>query len=201
MDALYTRGLFHTYDSQQTASALLQYGWGVPAFVLQQLLARAFFAHQDTKTPMAYGIVSVVTNIVFGVALFKLVGVAGIAAATSIASWLNVIMLTVKLAKLDHYKPSAYVVSKLARCLVASAGLGLILAAIAYERPLLERLLHGFHLPGIGPKELLVVVAVGAAFTLYPVLLFATGGLTKAEAKEALRRKKGAAPEGPADVL
>ena len=32
----------------QTAAALLQYGWGVPAFVLAQLTRRAFFARQDT---------------------------------------------------------------------------------------------------------------------------------------------------------
>jgi putative peptidoglycan lipid II flippase len=201
VDALYTRGLFHTFDSQQTAAALLQYGWGVPAFVVQQLLARAFFAHQDTKTPMLYGLVSVAVNIMLGVTLFKLVGVGGIAAATSAASWLNVFMLGGKLARLDRYKPSAFVVSKLIRCLAASAILGGLLMLVAHWREPLQGLFGHTRVLGVGPKELLVGLAAILAGALYPVLLLATGGLTRAEAREALRRKKGAVQEGPADVL
>jgi hypothetical protein len=43
------------------------------------------------------------------------------------------------------------------------------------------------------------LTAVGAG-GLYPLLLFVSGGLTLTEAKAALRRRKGAPPEGPADL-
>ncbi|MEI9965498.1 MAG: lipid II flippase MurJ [Caulobacteraceae bacterium] len=78
------------------------YGIGVPAFVLSQLTSRAFFAHQDTKTPMRFALISVAVNIVVGVTLYRLIGVRGIAAATSIAAWLNVIqMLAAPVAAAD----------------------------------------------------------------------------------------------------
>ena len=86
IDGLFTRGLFSTYDSVETAKALLQYGWGVPAFVLTRILAPAFFARQDTKGPMIFALASVTVNVVLGIALFRLVGVQGIAAATSAAA-------------------------------------------------------------------------------------------------------------------
>ncbi|MDB5431001.1 MAG: mviN, partial [Caulobacter sp.] len=70
-DALYVRGLFHVVDAQQTAGALMFYGLGVPAFVLQQLYSRAFFARQDTRSPMRFALVSIAVNIVVGIALFQ----------------------------------------------------------------------------------------------------------------------------------
>jgi putative peptidoglycan lipid II flippase len=92
IDALYTRGQFTLVDAHATASALMQYGWGVPAFVLAQLFSRAFFARQDTTTPMRFAMVSVAVNVALGITLFRLFGVAGIAAATATAWWVNVLM-------------------------------------------------------------------------------------------------------------
>jgi putative peptidoglycan lipid II flippase len=198
-DALYTRGLFGQVDAHQTAGALLQYGWGVPAFVLQQLFARAFFARQDTKTPMTYSMISVATNIAFGITLYKLVGVQGIAAATSLASWVNVILMVVTLARRDHYQPSIAATSKLIRALAASAILGGLLALSAWLRPTLQAALGWVHLGPIGPKEVLIGLVCILAAALYPFLLFATGGLTPTEMRTALRRK-GPTPEGPADL-
>lgn len=198
-DCLYTRGLFGQVDAHQTAGALLQYGWGVPAFVLQQLLARAFFARQDTKTPMTYSMISVATNIAFGIALYRLIGVQGIAAATSLASWVNVVLMVTTLARRDHYRPSLAATSKLIRALAASAILGGLLAVAAWLRPSLQGALGWAHVGPIGPKEVLIGLVVILAACLYPVLLFATGGLTPAEMRAALRRK-GPTPEGPADL-
>ena len=59
IDALFTRGAFLTFDAVNTAEALFQFGWGVPAFVLIRILAPAFFARGDTRTPMKFALVSV----------------------------------------------------------------------------------------------------------------------------------------------
>ena len=201
IDALYTRGEFLAVDARETAAALLQYGWGVPAFVLQQLMARAFFARQDTRTPMIYSLVSVAANIVFGIALFRLLGVGGIAAATSLASWLNVIMMATTLARRDHYRPSALAFSRMARSLAASAIMGGLLALAVHFRTPLEAALGWAHLGKIGPKEVLVVLVSLSAAAAYPFLLFATGGITPAEVRAALRRKPADGPsEGHADL-
>ncbi|RAK56187.1 murein biosynthesis integral membrane protein MurJ [Phenylobacterium soli] len=200
IDALYTRGEFTTADAHQTAAALMHYGWGVPAFVLAQIFNRAFFAHQDTKTPMRYGLITVGVNIGVGVTLFHLIGVAGIAAATAVAWWLNVIMMAWELHRRDHYTPSARAVSRVLRILIASVVLGGLLGLASHFRGAIEHVLSAIAFGPVHGKELAIVVVVIAAGAIYPLLLFAVGGLTLTEAKAALRRRKGAAPEGPADL-
>jgi putative peptidoglycan lipid II flippase len=198
IDALYTRGEFKISDAHQTASALLQYGWGVPAFVLAQIFTRAFFARQDTKTPMRLGLIAVGVNIVLGVTLFQLVGVAGIAAATAVAWWLNVAMMAMTLHRTGHYTPTRRAVGKVVRILAASVVMGLLLGLASHERPLIEGLLApvSFH----HPKELAIVLVCAAAGGAYPLLLFAFGGLTGAEVKAAFRRARGRKAAPAADL-
>ncbi len=190
IDGLYTRGAFHAYDAHQTANALFCYGWGVPAFVAAQLFNRAFFARQDTKTPMRLGLVSVAVNVAVGVSLFFLIGVPGVAAATTIAWWTNVLMMAVTLARRSYYRPDPKSVSRLLRILAANLALGVVLLAAGHWRYQIQGVFAGFHLTRFGPKEIAVALTVLAAAALYPPLLFASGGLTLAEAKSALRRRK-----------
>jgi putative peptidoglycan lipid II flippase len=198
IDGLYTRGAFTAVDAHATALALQQYGWGVPAFVLAQLLTRTFFAQQDTKTPMRLALISVAVNIALGVSLFQVVGVTGIAAATSAASWLNVVMMAATLARRGVYAPSAAAWSHLARMLAASVVLGLALAAAAHFRGVIEAPLAHVRLGPLHAKELAVALVSVLAVGLYPVLLFASGGLSLAELKAAVRRgPKGAGGPSP----
>jgi putative peptidoglycan lipid II flippase len=190
VDSLYTRGAFTDVDAQHTAAALLNYGWGVPAFVLAQLFSRAFFARQDTKTPMRYGLIAVVVNVALGVTLFRLVGVSGIAAATAAAWWLNVAMMAVTLARRGDYHPSPKAVSKLIRITIASVALGAVLGAVSHFRGPIEAVLGHASFGPIQGKELAIALTAVLALGLYPLLLFASGGLTLAEAKAAVRRRK-----------
>jgi putative peptidoglycan lipid II flippase len=186
IDALFTRGAFLATDAAATGALLFHYGWGVPAFVLQRILQPVFFARQDTKTPMRFSLISVAVNIALGVALFFVIGVPGIAAATSIAAWITVVQMWFAIRKAGAYAPSKRAVFKLTRVVTASLVMGIALAAAGWLRPEIERL------PVLGVKEIgvLVVCAVGAA--LYAALLVATGGVTLAEAKAAMRRKRAA---------
>lgn len=198
IDALYTRGEFTSADAHQTAAALLHYGWGVPAFVLAQIFNRAFFAHQDTKTPMRYGLITVGVNIGLGVTLFHLIGVAGIAAATAVAWWLNVVMMAWELRRRDHYTPSTRAISKVLRILAASVVMGALLGLASHFRAPIQQALApvSFH----HPKELAIVLVCAAAGAAYPFLLFAFGGLTLTEIRQAFRRRRGAPAQGAADL-
>ncbi|MEI6439885.1 MAG: murein biosynthesis integral membrane protein MurJ [Alphaproteobacteria bacterium] len=189
IDALYTRGAFTAFDAHATADALRQYAWGVPAFVLAQLFSRVFFASQDTKTPMRYALISVAVNVVAGVSLFFLVGVPGIAAATSLAAWVNVLMIVTTLSKRGLYQPSPAAASRLLRILAASVALSLIAGAASVNRGVLQGLLGSVHLGPLHQKEIAVLLACLIIMALYPVLLFASGGLTLAQARAALRRR------------
>ena len=191
IDGLYTRGAFTLNDAHQTAAALFWYGWGVPAFVLAQLVSRVFFASQDTKTPMRYALVSVGVNIAAGLSLFPFMGAAGIAAATSLASWVNVAMMTFTLLRRGLWTPHGRSVSRLLRILAAAGALGALLGAASHYRPALEAAIGWARLGPLGPKEFGVVGLTALAAAVYPALLFASGGLTLAEMRGALRRRKG----------
>ena len=157
--------------------------------MLAQITSRAFFAQQDTKTPMQIALVSVAINVVLGVTLFHFFGVAGIAAATSAAWWINVILMAMMLARRGIYAPSPAAWSHLARVLAASVALGLLLAAAAHWRPLIEAPLRSLRLGPLRAKEFAILGVSLAALGVYPLLLFASGGLTLTEMRAALRRR------------
>lgn len=199
IDGLFTRGEFLAADSAGAAGLLLHFGWGVPAFVLLRILQPAFFARDDTRTPMKYSLISVAVNIALGVSLFPLIGLAGVAVATSTAAWITVLQMAWALWRRDVYRPTKLAMSKMARITAASAIMGLALAAASHFRPVYEAPLHAVleH----GAKELSLVVICGLGALLYAVLLLAFGGVTLAEARTAFRRRKGqAAAAPPADL-
>jgi putative peptidoglycan lipid II flippase len=189
IDGLWTRGEFTLVDAHATARALQQYGWGVPAFVLARVCQPAFFARQDTRSPMRFALISIGVNIALGVTLFYLVGFHGIAAATSFAAWLSVAQMLFTLAQRKHYTPSAKAWARIGRIVVANIIFAALLAMASHYRPLIESLFHGFHIRhSIGAKELAIALVVIVAGLLYPPILLATGGVTVAEVRMALRQ-------------
>ncbi len=189
IDGLFTRGAFLAYDARQTASALFQYGWGAPAFVLMQIINRAFYARQDTQTPMRFAMLQVVVNIGLGVGLFYWIGFKGIAAATSAASWLSVALMLGALARRGHYRVSPMALARIGRILLASLILGLVLALASHQRGQIEARLAFVHLGFVRAKELALAVTAGLALPLYALLLFALGGIKPAELKRAFKRR------------
>ena len=197
IEGLFQRGEFTPYDAAETAKALFHYGWGVPAFVLARVLSPVFFARSDTRVPMRFALISMAVNVLLGLALFYAIGFSGLAAATAFASWLNVGQMAWTLRRRGEWTPSRAAWGKLGRVFIASLLLGLILYAAGLLRPLLEARLEEAYL---GAKEAAILFVCLAGATLYPVLLFLSGGVTFAEAKAALRRRPGASVEPPTDL-
>lgn len=194
IDALFTRGAFLQLDAVNTARALAQFGWGVPAFVLIRILAPAFFARGDTRRPMIFALVSVAVNAALAIALFNLgMGVSGIAAAVSASAWTNVMLLAATLWRRGHYRPSAAAVSRLGRIGLAAIGLGVVAAACSWLRPTvqapIESLLAGLG-SSHGAKEITLLLVVGAAGLTYVFLAFATRAVTVREVRGLVRRSR-----------
>jgi putative peptidoglycan lipid II flippase len=80
-----------------TASALAVFLVGLTAHSLIAVLARAFYALQDTRTPVAAALVAVVVNIVVANMLVGPLGLDGLAAAIAISAWMETITLFVLL--------------------------------------------------------------------------------------------------------
>jgi putative peptidoglycan lipid II flippase len=197
IDGLFTRGALVEADARATASLLFHYGWGVPAFVLLRILQPAFFARSDTKTPMRYSLISVGVNIAVGVALFFAIGIQGLAAATSFAAWVTVLQMALALARRGEYRPTARAWSKMSRVAAASLGLGVAVFAAVHFRPELEGAIARLTFGGFGAKEIGVLLVCVAGGLLYPLLLFAFGGVTPSEAKAALGRRRSDPPPTP----
>ena len=92
---LYQRGKFDEHDVQLTAWALLWYAAGLVGHSIMEVLTRAFYAQQDTKTPVIIGTVAMGLNVVFSILFSKLfaqVGwfpLGGLALANSLATALE----------------------------------------------------------------------------------------------------------------
>jgi putative peptidoglycan lipid II flippase len=127
IDAFFTRGEFLPSDATMSGNALFHFAWGVPAFVLIKVLAPAFFAREDTRTPMRFALISVVINTALGAGLFFWMksngqaGFIGLAIATSIAAWVNTALLALTLMRRGWYVPGARLVSGVVRAAVATA--------------------------------------------------------------------------------
>ncbi|MDP3802229.1 murein biosynthesis integral membrane protein MurJ [Brevundimonas sp.] len=192
IDALFTRGAFLQVDAVNTARALFQFGWGVPAFVLIRILAPAFFARRDTRTPMVFALVSVAVNAALAIGLFNLGwGIAGIAAAVSAAAWTNVILLAATLWRRGLYRPGGQALARLARIGLSAAGLALIVGLAAASRSRIEAPVTdilGAVGVGVGAKEVALLLVTAAGGLAYIALAFATRAITAAEVKGLLRR-------------
>src|SRR5665213_351754 len=157
---LFQRGAFTAADTAATAPALAAYALGLPAFVAIKVLQPAFFAREDTSTPMWSGFVSMIVNVVGAIGLFFLFGPVGIASATSIAAWVNTVYLAYVLHRQGHLNIDAALRRRLPLLLAASLLMGVIVyfAAAAAAPWLADRhiLIRGLSLCGL--------VALGAAF-------------------------------------
>lgn len=95
LSVLFQRGAFDATSTLLTAEALLYYTVGLWAFSTIRVVVSAFYALQDTKIPMKAAIVALVVNFVFSLLLMGPLKHGGLALATSIASAVNVTMLSV----------------------------------------------------------------------------------------------------------
>jgi len=96
---LFESGRFTHGDSISTAHALQAYSLGLIAFCWARVLSTACYAEKDSKTPMRYAAISVAVNIVLALILMWPLGFVGLALATSLASFVNVILLLLHLRR------------------------------------------------------------------------------------------------------
>jgi putative peptidoglycan lipid II flippase len=98
-ELLFGYGRFDAAAVDLTAATLFTFMFGAAAHALIAVLARAFYARQDTRTPVAAGIISVVVNTILSVALAGPMGLPGIGLAIAIGAWLEMSILLVLLRR------------------------------------------------------------------------------------------------------
>ena len=87
--SLFHYGAFTDHDVSMAGASLMAYSFGLLGFILVKILAPAFYARKDMKTPVKVAIVALVANMIFNLILIGPFAHVGLAAATSISAFIN----------------------------------------------------------------------------------------------------------------
>lgn len=172
---IFFRGAFDENAVNMTSLALRAYAIGLVGFSFVKILAPAFFAREDTRTPVRIALIALAVNLVLSVILawyLTSVGFAGphvgLALATSIAAILNAALLYRGLLRdgvLQHSAGWALLLGQ-----VALANLAMTAVLIWMHRPL-----NWWLTAGIADRTAWLAVNVIAGAVCYFVVLFAVG--------------------------
>jgi putative peptidoglycan lipid II flippase len=192
---LFERGAFTAADTPATAYALAIFALGLPAFVMIKVFSPAYFAREDTKTPMVYATISLIANTLGSVALFfafRALGLMphlGIAVATTLGGWLNAGLLFATLRRRGYFVADQRLKRALPRTAISSLAMGAALWVVA------NALAGSF---GVAAAPLVRVAAlvglVGSGLAVYAIAVFATGALDMRQLRRLLKRRSPPAP-------
>ncbi len=168
---LFEYGKFTPRDTTMASYSLIAYSIGLPAFILIKVFAPAFFARQDTKTPVRIGIIALISNMAYNLILVLPMVWLGftaphtaLAIATSMSAWQQAWMLYQKLKEQNIYRFSDELISFCKRMILA----WVIMAAVVWAMSFAD-----WHAMSAASRalELVVIIAVGAATYAIALLL------------------------------
>ncbi len=125
IQVLFEHGEFDQASTTLTAWPLLFFALGLSAFSMVKVIVPAFYALEDTRTPVRIASAAMVLNIVFNFAFFVPLQVGGPALATSLAGVFNAIALLIIFNRKEGGIDARSILDSLSRFLVASVPLGL----------------------------------------------------------------------------
>jgi putative peptidoglycan lipid II flippase len=155
---LFERGAFGAETTEIVARVLRYFAFGLPAFVLIKVFSPGFFAREDTKTPMYIAGVSMALNIALSLALFPEMAEAGIALATTVAGWVNALLLFGVLMRRGEWPMEAGTLRRSGLTLAVSLAMA---AALAF---------------GVGALDGALAPAAGVATQAAALLALVSGG-------------------------
>ncbi|MCF6312348.1 MAG: murein biosynthesis integral membrane protein MurJ [Verrucomicrobiales bacterium] len=183
MHGLFQGGKFTNEAAYQAGLALRAFAIGAPAYILARVLQTAYFAREDTRTPMRYTMVSALVNIVLSIGLFVILKHVGCALATSIAGWVNVILLIITLRKSQFLKMEIGFTKRLMGMLLASLVMG---AGVWFLSQWAAPWLKGDY--GLLIRLSVLGLIVGAGMMMYGALVLLLRATSLAELKAGFRR-------------
>jgi putative peptidoglycan lipid II flippase len=134
---LFQHGAFTPSDTLVTASSLVFYAVGIAAYGLYEILSRAFYAIEDTRTPLVTGVVTVVAGFALNLVLVRLLGYRGLALAYSLTGILNAYLLLRllrrRLGRLDLPRVARSTVKTLLATAVMAGALALLQRALPVD--------------------------------------------------------------------
>ncbi len=105
MATLFQSAAFDAQDVVMAGRGLMAYSLGMVGFILIKVLAPAYFARQDTRTPVKIAVRALILNIVLNIALMLPLAHAGLALATTVSASVNAWLLYAGLRREGIYQP------------------------------------------------------------------------------------------------
>ena len=182
ISALFQGGRFTPEDARLTALTLSIIVLGLPAYVLVKVLTPGFYARQDTATPVKIAALVLIATVVLNFLLIPPFGIAGLASAIAICSWLNCLMLYVILHRRGYFRIEGWLASRIARQFLAGAAM----AAVLW---LVKGALADFFVGSVGHRLVGVGTLIGSGLAVYFPLVWMIGGMGKEDIQALLRRR------------
>ena len=159
---------FTANDVHMAARSLMAYAPGILGFLAVKALAPGYYARQQVRAPVRIGSVALLVNMVLSLALMAPLGHAGLALATTLAAWVNAVLLLQGLRAEGVYRPEPGWWWLLARVLGAGLVMGLILG---FGCPSTDQWL----MLARGERALRLLGWIGAAVLIHGLTLLALG--------------------------
>jgi putative peptidoglycan lipid II flippase len=177
---LFEHGVFTSADTVATAQALRWLALALPAHVLSKALAPAFFARDDTRTPLWAALKGLAVAIVSAVLLGRIFGVGGIAASIALGAWSSALSLIRARAAIAGFSIDAAARRRLPRIVLAALAMGgLLWLAAALALPLAANA-HGL------AQVTLLAVLISGGMVIYGLFLALFGVTSWREAVRAV---------------
>ncbi len=127
---MYERGAFDAVSTRLTATALLFYSVGMLALALVEVFNKTFYAMQKSKIPMRVSVIGIVLNIILSILLSRIMGLGGIALASSLSMIAMSSLLAFRISRDIHglFDRSFFV--NLIKILVAGGGMAGIIIGL-----------------------------------------------------------------------
>jgi putative peptidoglycan lipid II flippase len=181
---LFEHGAFTAADTEATARALIWLTLALPAHVLVKALSPAFFAREDTMTPLLSALKGVVLAVALAFLLSHWYGVDGIAAAIALGAWSMAFSLIRRGVATFGLSIDTEARRRLPRIALSALAMGALLWFCAWSLPALASGAHGL----VQAVLLLAVIAAGIA--IYGLFLRIFGVVGWRETVNAIRPSK-----------
>jgi putative peptidoglycan lipid II flippase len=181
--ALFQHGAFTAVDTAATAQALMWLALALPAYVLVKTLSPAFFAREDTRTPLLATLEGFAVAIISALLLGRLFGTDGIAAGIALGAWSSALALIRRAVATFGFAVDAAARRRLPRIAAAAMAMGGLLWPEA-------RFVLPWTAEAHGAAQIAVLgILIAGGIAIYGLLLVVLGGVDGRDAASRIGRK------------
>ena len=168
INGLFGYGSFSPNDVEMTSKALVFFGFGVVAFALVKILSNFFFARDNTKTPFYISSFIVFLNVTISLTFFSKVGFLIVPLATSISTWVGVIIFLYVLRKKNYLILENKLFNNTIKIVLSTIIMVLVLLLLLEKYSNYLDYEHTF-------KSIYLLIIVGFAAIIYLILCYLLG--------------------------